>query len=61
VSTRTHTQSEENDPENEGTKAEGKNGREEEGQALQRYSAYDPRKVRMESEEEDQYAHTQSL
>jgi hypothetical protein len=58
VSSRTHTQLEEEDPEDEGAEAEGGSDREGKRCALQRYSSYDPDKARMEGEEEDQHAYT---
>jgi hypothetical protein len=53
VSTRTHTQPEEKDLEDEGIEAEGRSGREREGWTLQYYSTYDPSKARIEGEGED--------
>jgi hypothetical protein len=56
VSFRTH-----NHPEEEGTKAKGRNSKEGKRWALQHYSVDDPDEARMEGEGEDQHACTHSL
>jgi hypothetical protein len=61
VSSRTHTQPEEEDPADEGTEAKGRSDQERERQALQHYLAYDFDEVGMEGKGEDQHTCTHSL
>jgi hypothetical protein len=61
LSTRTHTQPEEEDLTDEGAEAEKRSGREGKRRVHQCYLAYDPDEARVKGEGEDQRACNHSL